>query len=146
MSGDPSRFAGEIEGARFGKGFRGGSMIKAVAFTVYPVHNMTRARQFYEEDLGLVPTMDFENAWVEYDLPGGTFALSTMLDGVEPSSSAGGCIAFEVDDLDRVVNALKAKGHLFRTEPFSTPVCRMAVVKDPEGNQVTLHKVHEHRA
>lgn len=120
-------------------------MIRSVAFTVYPVHNMTRARQFYEEELGLVSTMDFENSWVEYDLPGGTFALTTLLEGVEPSASAGGCIAFEIDDLDKVVQGLKARKHPFKVEPFSTPVCRMAVVKDPEGNQVTLHKSHEHK-
>ncbi|MHB8422851.1 MAG: VOC family protein [Leptospirales bacterium] len=115
-------------------------MIKSIAFTIYPVHNMTRARQFYEEDLGLGPTKDFENSWVEYDLPGGTFILHTLLEAVEPSSTAGGCIAFEVDDLDRVVLGLKAKGYRFKIEPFSSPICRMAVVKDPEGNQVTLHQ------
>ena len=84
-------------------------MIRHIAFTVYPVSDMTRARAFYEGDLGLKPSHDFEGKWVEYDLSGGCFALTTMMDGVSPSASAGGKIAFEVDDVDGMIEKLRKK-------------------------------------
>ena len=118
-------------------------MIKDIAFTVYPVRDLAQVRRFYEKDLGLNMTMVFENAWVEYTLPNGTFALTTMMEWVKPSASVGGIIAFEVDDVDRLAQSLKEKGYSFKVNPFSTPVCRMAVVLDPEGNPVTLHKINQ---
>ena len=56
-------------------------MVKHIAFTVYPVTDMVRARAFYEGDLELKPSMDFEGKWVEYDLSGACFALTTMMGG-----------------------------------------------------------------
>ena len=35
-------------------------MIASIAFTVYPVGDMSAARGFYEGSLGLVPSLDFE--------------------------------------------------------------------------------------
>ena len=118
-------------------------MVKHIAFTVYPVTDMNRARTFYEGDLGLKTSIDFDGKWVEYELSGGCFALTTMMEGVSPSASAGGKIAFEVDDVDGMVETLRRKGVQVIIEPLSTPVCRMAVVLDPEGNGVILHKLKD---
>lgn len=117
-------------------------MIKKIAFTMYPVKDMERARKFYEEQLGLKMTEDFRGEWVEYDLEGGCFAITTMVSGfIKPSSDAGGSIAFEVDDIDALTERLRSKGVQIKLEPMSTPVCRMSVVLDPDGNAITLHKV-----
>lgn len=115
-------------------------MIKHIAFTIYPVVDMTRARRFYEEDLGLTVTKNFKDAWVEYHLDNGCFAITTMADGVKPSLRAGGSIAFEVDDLDAMLKRLKQRKVPIKVEPFDSPVCRMFVASDPEGNAVTLHQ------
>jgi predicted enzyme related to lactoylglutathione lyase len=81
-------------------------------------------------------------AWVEYDLPGGgCFAITTLAEGVKPSSDAGGTIAFEVENLDALVKQLKASGVPFKIDLFSTPVCQMAVILDSEGNALTLHQI-----
>ena len=48
-------------------------------------------------------------------------------------------ILFAVDDLDAAVAALKARGIPVINE-IETPVCRMAMINDTEGNMVTLHK------
>ena len=118
-------------------------MIKKIAFTMYSVNDLTRARQFYEQDLGLKMTQEFNGQWIEYDLAGGCFAITSMLkDQVKPSANSGGSIAFEVDDVDTLVAQLKEKGHTILREPFSSPVCRMAVVMDTEGNAVMLHKLN----
>lgn len=37
--------------------------------------------------------------------------------------------------------AIGRKGHRVKVEPMTTPVCRMSVVLDPEGNALTLHQV-----
>lgn len=118
-------------------------MIRHIAFTLYPVTDMARARRFYEEILGLRMTRreahEFE--WVEYDLDGGTFALTNMKEGSAPSSDAGGSIAFEVQNVDETVRQLRAQGVRVKLEPLSTPVCRLAVILDSEGNALTLHQV-----
>jgi len=120
-------------------------MFKKVAFTMYPVTDMNRARNFYEKTLELsVSKISDEGAWVEYDLPGGgCFAITTLAIGVKPSADAGGSIAFEVEDLDKLVSDLKAKAVTFKLDIFSSPVCRMAVLVDSEGNAVTLHQLNK---
>ncbi|QBS12894.1 VOC family protein [Legionella geestiana] len=118
-------------------------MIRKVAFTRYPVKDMERARHFYEQILGIeVGKISSQGNWVEYDLPaGGCFALTTLATDVSPSANAGGCIAFEVDNLDKLIEQLKSQGVQFKLDVFSSPVCRMAVILDSEGNAVTLHQV-----
>lgn len=118
-------------------------MIKHIAFTMYPVTDMARARRFYEDTLGLRLTRreasEFE--WVEYDPDGGTFALTDLKQGGAPNAETGGSIAFEVKNVDQMVEQLRAKGVRINLEPLSTPVCRLAVILDSEGNAVTLHQV-----
>lgn len=111
---------------------------------MYPVDDLNRARNFYEETLGLaVGNVSANGQWVEYDLPGGgCFAITTLAEGLKPSSSAGGSVAFEVDDLDGLVTHLKAEGVKFKLDIFASPVCRMAVMLDSEGNAVTLHQLN----
>ena len=114
-------------------------MINHIAFTVYPVSNVTQSRQFYEGVLGLKLGMNFDNRWVEYDIAGQTFAISNMMEDSKPGAPGAG-VGFEVDDLDQTLAQLKKAGVKFLTEAFSTPVCRMAVIADPDGNGIVLHK------
>jgi predicted enzyme related to lactoylglutathione lyase len=117
-------------------------MLRKVAFTMYPVKDMARARAFYEETLGLPPSSYGEKSpWVEFDLPGGGCLAITTVTPNEPSASAGGTIAFEVDDLPATIAELKGKGVEFAAEGIESPVCHMAIVKDPDGNAIILHKL-----
>ncbi|MEW6324968.1 MAG: VOC family protein [Nitrospirota bacterium] len=117
-------------------------MITSIAFTVYPVANMARSRSFYENVLGLTASATFGDAWTEYDVGGSTFAITTT-DMGHPPGAKGAVIAFEVENLDAFVAALKEKSVRFVTELFDTPVCRMTVIEDPDGNHITIHKRHE---
>ncbi len=45
-----------------------------------------------------------------------------------------------MEDFDAAIAELKAKGVKFKLEPFSTPVCKMAFIYDPEGNLICIHK------
>ncbi len=114
-------------------------MIKKVAFTMYPVRDMKRARAFYETTLGLAVSKP-DDVWTEYDLPGGgCLALFATAD-LTPSSSAGG-IALEVDDLDGLNARLDGQGVTFKAKMIHSPVCRMTVILDSEGNSVILHEL-----
>jgi len=119
-------------------------MFKKVAFTMYPVKDMDRARKFYEETLGLKATQEFaEGKWIEYDLDqGGCFAITNMVPDLEPSANAGGGVAFEVEDIDKLMEDLKAKNVEVKMDTFQSPVCRMAVVIDSEGNAIMLHQLN----
>jgi predicted enzyme related to lactoylglutathione lyase len=118
-------------------------MFKKVAFTYYPVIDVARARKFYEGTLGLKSGSagnQGDNWWVEYDLPGGGCLALTNFTKEKPSDTAGGTIAFEVEDLDRLMTDLKAKGVTFKSDVIHSPVCRMAVCLDSEGNSILLHQ------
>jgi len=49
-------------------------------------------------------------------------------------------IAFEVDDVDKTLREIMAKGAGIKMVPFATPVCRNAIATDPDGNVVGLHQ------
>jgi predicted enzyme related to lactoylglutathione lyase len=115
-------------------------MITEISFTGTPVTDMKRARAFYEGVLGLKPTMESAGGmWVEYTVGGGTLGIGCYGDVWKPSSE-GTCIAFEADDLDAEVARLKSRGVTFAMEPMDTPVCRFAIICDPDGNKIMIHK------
>lgn len=121
-------------------------MFEKVAFTIYPITDVPRARRFYEETLGLEAGSvgnQGDGYWIEYDLPGGG-CLALMNFGTDkPSASAGGTVALEVDDLDDVMQDLREKGVTFTTELIKGPACRMAVCLDSEGNSLLLHQLDD---
>lgn len=114
-------------------------MIQSLAFTCYPVADMARARRFYEQTLGLKVSMNYQDAWVEYDLAGGTFAITTMAEECRPSAN-GPFLGFEVDNLDAELARLRAAGVACPQEPYDSPVCRLAVMQDSAGNRFLLHQ------
>ncbi len=121
-------------------------MINRVAFTMYPVTDMAAARAFYEGTLGLTTSAGATTPWVEYDLPGGgCFAITTVLSD-QPSGSAGGTIAFEVDDIEALTAHLREAGvRLGSSEMIRGPHCRMMPCFDPDGNSVLLHQLDDPR-
>jgi predicted enzyme related to lactoylglutathione lyase len=118
-------------------------MLKKVAFTMFPVKDTARARAFYEGTLGLaVGSHSASGVWTEYDLPeGGCLALFNHPEPSSAGSPGGASIAFEVEDLDALVTRLKGEGVEFQADDVQSPVCRMAIMKDSEGNTIILHKL-----
>jgi len=117
-------------------------MFKKVAFTMYPVKDWQRARAFYEETLGLTAGSKSPNGvWTEYDLPGGGCLALFATEDLKPSAEAGGSVALEVEDLDALIAQLKGKGVSFKAEMIHSPVCRMSVCLDSEGNAIILHEL-----
>jgi len=115
-------------------------MITEISFTGTPVTDIKRAREFYEGVLGLKPTMESAGGmWIEYEPGNGTFAIGCYGEVWKPSRD-GTCVAFEVDDLEAEMARLKAKGVTVAMEAMDTPVCCFAIISDPDGNRILMHK------
>jgi catechol 2,3-dioxygenase-like lactoylglutathione lyase family enzyme len=112
---------------------------------VIAVTDMARAKDFYENTLGLVGGQDQPDGGVRY--PCGDTELH-----VYPSQYAGGSGAtiagWTVDDIDAAVDELTAKGVTFEQygDPLNTDekgIARMgdftgAWFKDPDGNILSI--------
>jgi predicted enzyme related to lactoylglutathione lyase len=115
--------------------------VTELAFCCYSVTDMKRARGFYEGVLGLKPTTVSDSGhgqWTEYEL--GPYAVAI---GSAPQfkPSPDGCTAaLEVENFDEAIAHLKKQNVKFRIEPLATAVCRMAMVFDPDGNTICIHK------
>lgn len=113
-----------------------------IAFTAYPVTDLKRARKFYETGLGLTATHVFgdeSKAWVEYDIGSATLAIANIAPDWQPSPG-GGSVALEVENLAQALDHVRSHGYSVSYGPMETPVCHLAVVSDPDGNSITLHK------
>lgn len=114
--------------------------IEEIAFVGIPVTDIPRSRKFYEGVLGLEKSGEFmETKWVEYEAGTGTIAIANVGDDWKPSDQ-GTSAALEVDNFDQAIAELKKAGVRFDAEPFESPVCHMAVVRDPDGNKIIIHK------
>ncbi len=114
--------------------------ILEIAFTGTPVTDIKRARAFYEGVLGLKPTSESAGGmWVEYDIGHSTFGIGCYGEAWKPSPD-GTCVAFEVDDLDAEIKQLESKTVKFAMGATDTPVCRFAIICDPDGNRIMVHK------
>ena len=114
---------------------------KKIAFTGIPVTDIKRARRFYEVALGLQASGEFmEGAWIEYQIGPDTLAIGSVGDQWKPSAD-GTSVAIEVENFDEAVADLKKENIHFDAEPFESPVCHMAVVQDPDGNKIIIHKL-----
>jgi predicted enzyme related to lactoylglutathione lyase len=115
--------------------------IKAIGFVAIPVTDIKRARLFYEEVLGLRTSDEMAGGkWIEYAVGEDTLAIANVSDTWTPSDQGTGA-AFEVEDFDDAIGRLKDLHVRFATEPFETPCCYMAVVQDPDGNKLIIHKL-----
>ena len=113
-----------------------------IAFVVYPALDLKESRDFYENLLGLVPKMvsahGEDGGWVEYELAGQAFGIGKA-PGMDPSANGPVC-GLECDDFERNLAELREAGVKFVLDSFDTPVCQMAIILDPAGNSLIIHK------
>ncbi|MFH1499762.1 MAG: VOC family protein [Verrucomicrobiota bacterium] len=123
------------------------------AFTGYPVTDLVRARGFYEGLLGLTPATIWTEgpgkAWIEYELGGHALAITNLAEGQWKPGGDGPALALEVADFDATVEALRAAGVVFVIDVVDSPTCRLAVILDPDGNSLAIHRragrdAHDH--
>ena len=102
-------------------------------YAYIPAQDVARARAFYEKTVGLKPKME-SNGGVVYEFGKGTacFLYPTPNAGTSKASQA----FWQVDDLEREVRELKARGVKF--EDYDMPDANAAWFKDSEGNILAL--------
>jgi predicted enzyme related to lactoylglutathione lyase len=115
--------------------------IKNIAFVGIPVTDLSRARKFYEQVLGLaVSEQMMDGKWIEYTVGDNTLAIANVGEEWNPSDQ-GTSAALEVENFDEAITQLRNESARFVAEPFETPCCHMAVVQDPDGNKLIIHKL-----
>ena len=104
-------------------------MIKKIQNVTFPVSNLKRAVDFYENVLGLRKTGEWGN-YAIFDVGGVEFAL-------QPNERFS--IFLCVDDVDEAYKIYKEKGVKFVTEPKDQYWGgRTAEFADPDGNKFIL--------
>ena len=115
--------------------------IKGIGFVGVPVTDLKRARAFYEDVLGLKISDEMMGGkWIEYGVSDDALAIANVSDTWTPSDQGTGA-ALEVEDFDEAIGRLKDRQIRFAAEPFETPCCHMAVIQDPDGNKLMIHKL-----
>jgi len=115
--------------------------ITGIGFVGVPVTDLKRARAFYENVLGLKISDEMMGGkWIEYAVGDETLAIANVGDTWKPSDQGAGP-AFEVENFDDAIKRLKDRHVRFAAEPFETPCCHMAVIQDPNGNKLMIHKL-----
>jgi catechol 2,3-dioxygenase-like lactoylglutathione lyase family enzyme len=118
------------------------------AFSGFAVDDLAKARQFYGETLGLnIEVLDEENGLLTLHLPEDRDTLVYLSPGMTPASYT--ILNFPVDDIDRAVDDLVARGVAF--EQYGNdqmPQDEKGVVreggpsiawfKDPAGNTLSV--------
>ena len=114
---------------------------KEIAFVAYPVTDIVRARKFYEGVLNLKsnePVKSENPKWIEYDIGPGTLGIGSSPQWLP--SEDGASAALEVEDFDAAIAVLREHKVPIIVGPMDLPTCRMATVRDPDGNKLTLHQ------
>ncbi len=114
-------------------------LFKDVAFVMYPVKDVKAARTFYEGALGLAVTANWQDQWVEYDIGAGTLAIVVADDTHKPGLH-GPVLGVEVNDFEATLEHLKGRSVPIHSGPYDTPVCKSCIIRDPDGNELMLHK------
>jgi lactoylglutathione lyase len=121
-------------------------MFKQLDYAMVVVSDMARSIEFYRDKLGIA--LKFESPqWTEFLT--GTTTLALHGGGVPQQHSgppgggkpAGACsIGFNVEDLDKTFEELKAKGVRFVMPPTEQPGegIKLAVAIDPDGLPISF--------
>jgi predicted enzyme related to lactoylglutathione lyase len=119
-------------------------MIKKFAFVGHPSKDMEKAKQFYGELLGLKLDAEYTDKWTEFSAPDGKVIA---LDGYSPelSPEAGPFLALETDDIEQEVARMKTAGTPILKDIFDNGTCKMAIIQDPNGNNLMLHEIAPER-
>jgi predicted enzyme related to lactoylglutathione lyase len=118
--------------------------VTSIAFTAYPGADVAKLLAFYRDVMGLRvdrahPSED-EAQFVEFDLGNGQwFSVLPEAFAGRPAGTGTG-VTFEVDDIDAMLDRVRAQAKTADAEPQDYPGCRVASFEDPEGNKLGLHQ------
>jgi catechol 2,3-dioxygenase-like lactoylglutathione lyase family enzyme len=115
-------------------------IVERTDFVSVPVTDVERATGFYRDTLRLEQVS--EGGWPEFQL--GENVSLYLIDPTDIGSSFTAPhtahIALRVPDVEETRKELESRGVEFDGEVLDTGVCHMAFFKDPDGNQLMLHR------
>jgi catechol 2,3-dioxygenase-like lactoylglutathione lyase family enzyme len=116
-------------------------IVERTDFITVPVTEMERSKQFYGELLDL-PLVSEPRGWPEFQLGENVslYLMDPSKIGRQFEGPHTAHIALRVADVAETRRELEAKGVTFEGETFDSGVCHMAFFKDPDGNQLMLHR------
>jgi catechol 2,3-dioxygenase-like lactoylglutathione lyase family enzyme len=122
--------------------------VERTDFITVPVTDVERSKQFYAGTLGLPWINEGSQQWPEFQL--GENVSLYLMDPTNIGRSFQGPhtahIALRVQDVAETRRELESRGVEFEGDVLDTGVCHMAFFKDPDGNQLMLHRRYAPRA
>lgn len=118
----------------------GATKIKGVDAAYYMVKDLDRATKFYNDFLGMEPTLAVPDLVAEWTFAGDeTFGIYKSPEG---DWFSGHGMLFAVDDINSAVADYKKRGIEFDDDGKieENPGCSMAFAHDSEGNRFILHQ------
>jgi catechol 2,3-dioxygenase-like lactoylglutathione lyase family enzyme len=114
------------------------SAISKVDTVGIPSRDAERSRRFYIETLGLRPD---ERARNEFWIGETCFSIwEPERAGMEFHPLKNGLALLRVADVAAARTELEGEGVEFVGETLDTGVCHMAIFRDPDGNELVLHR------
>ena len=115
--------------------------VRAVDFILLSVSDMERSKAFYTETLGLKAAAEWPPYWYEFEAGTTTLAIARPpKEAPQPPYNGGTSVALAVPDVAAALEELRAKGVTIIQEKEESPVCHMALIADPDGNLLWLHR------
>jgi catechol 2,3-dioxygenase-like lactoylglutathione lyase family enzyme len=115
--------------------------VERVDYIRVPVTDMEKAKHFYGKVLGLRRNPNSQDEdWVEYEAGNVTLAVMTPhTHDYEFTALPPGTLALRVTDVAAARARLEAAG-VEVNEMWDSGVCKGAGVRDPDGNEILLHR------
>ena len=109
-----------------------------------PATDVAASVEFYKR-LGLYLLVDSVPRYARFECPDGNSTLS--VERVDKATTGPGIVIyFECEQLDDVVERLKARGVVFDSDPIDQSwLWREARLRDPSGNSICLFHAGENR-
>ena len=116
-------------------------IIERTDFISVPVTDMERATGFYRDMLGLEQVSE-GGGFPEFQLGENVSVYLLQMENVGSSFTGPHTahVALRVPDVEDARLELESKGVEFQGDTLDTGVCHMAFFKDPDGNQLMLHR------
>ena len=115
-------------------------IVERTDFISVPVTDMERATSFYRDTLGLEQVS--EQGFPEFQLGENVSVYLVQMENIGSSFTAPHTahVALRVPDVAETRHELESRGVPFEGDTLDTGVCHMAFFKDPDGNQLMLHR------
>jgi catechol 2,3-dioxygenase-like lactoylglutathione lyase family enzyme len=117
-------------------------IVERTDFITVPVTDVERSTRFYAQTLGLPWINEGSKQWPELQLGENVslYLMDPRQIGAEFQGPHTAHVALRVPDVAETRQELEGRGVAFDGDTLDTGVCHMAFFKDPDGNQLMLHR------